>query len=136
MRFTLVPSWLAVSLFSLAGAASLVAQVPQMNKVVPDSGKTGSVLKIQGVFLGKTKVDEVYLSDHTFDMKVKVLEQTEDSIEFRIPPFAKPGRLQLVLKTAGNEPVILEQPVYITVEEPKQTLEATAANPPPANRSH
>ena len=62
-----------------------------MNKVEPDSGKIGSVLRIQGVFLGKAKVDEVYLTDHTFDMKVKVLDQTEDSIEFRIPPFVKPG---------------------------------------------
>jgi hypothetical protein len=102
-----------------------------MNRVEPDSGKTGSVLKVQGVFLGKTQVDEVYLSDHTFDMKVKVLDQTEDFIEFRIPPFAKPGRLQLVVKTAGKEPIILEQPVYITVEEPKETLQATATAPPP-----
>jgi hypothetical protein len=132
MRLTLV-----LSLLCLAGAASLAAQVPVMQKVVPDSGKTGSVLRIQGVFLDKTKVDEVYLSDHTFDMKVKVLDQTEDSIEFRIPPFAKPGRLQLVVKTADKEPLILEQPVYITVEEPKEparnALQATATAPPPAN---
>ena len=90
MRLTLV-----LSLLCFAGAASLPAQVPVMSKVLPDSGKIGSVLKIQGVYLGKTKVDEVYLTDHTFDMKVKVLDQTEDFIEFRIPPFVKPGRLQL-----------------------------------------
>src|SRR5271170_1879827 len=113
MRFTLV-----LSLLCLAGAASLSAQVPVMNKVQPDSGKIGSVLRIQGVYLGKNQVDEVYLSDHTFDMKVKVLDQTDDSIEIRIPPFAKPGRLQLVLRTAGKEPFIMEQPVYITVEAP------------------
>jgi hypothetical protein len=44
--------------------------------------------------------------------------------------------LQLVLKTAGKEPVIMEQPVYVTVEEPKETLQATAtpqANTAPAN---
>jgi hypothetical protein len=128
MRLTLV-----LSLLCFAGAASLAAQAPVMNKVVPESGRTGSVLKVVGVFLGKSKVDEVYLSDHTFDMKVKVLDQTEDAIEFRIPPFAKPGRLQLVLKTAGKEPLIMEQPVYITVEEPKEALQATATAPPPAN---
>ena len=127
MRLTPV---LSLLLLCGAGAALLSAQVPVMQKVSPDSGKTGSVLKIQGVYLDKTKVDEVYIGDHTFDMKVKVLEQTDDSIEFRIPPFAKPGRLQLVVKTTGKEPVILEQPVYITVEEPKETLQATAANPP------
>ena len=120
MRLTLV-----LSLLSLAGAAALSAQVPVMQKVEPDSGNIGSVLRINGVFLGKTKVDEVYLTDHTFDMKVKVLDQTDDSIQFRIPPFVKPGRLQLLVRTAGKEPVLLEQPVYTTVEEPKK-LEATA----------
>jgi hypothetical protein len=137
MRFTLV-----LSLLGLAGAASLSAQVPVMHqvpimqKVEPDSGNIGSVLRINGVFLGKTKVDEVYLTDHTFDMKVKVLGQTDDSIEFRIPPFVKPGRLQLLVRTAGKDPVLLEQPVYITVEEPKEKLEAAANATPPANATH
>ena len=134
MRLTLV-----LSLLCFAGAASLSAQVPVMHKVQPDSGKIGSVLKIQGVFLGKAKVDEVYLTDHTFDMKVKVLDQTDDSIEFRVPPFVKPGRLQLLVKTTGKEPMLLEQPVYITIEEPKEpkeTLEATATTTPPASGTH
>jgi hypothetical protein len=126
MRITL-----AFSLLCLAGAASLPAQVPVMHTVQPDSGKIGSVLKVQGVFLGKTNVDEVYLTDHTFDMKVKVLAQTSDSIEFRVPPFVKPGRLELLLKTAGKDPVLMEQPVYITIEEPKakEILEATTKAP-------
>jgi hypothetical protein len=124
MRLTLV-----LSLLGLAGAASLSAQTPIMHKVQPETGKIGSVLRIKGDFLGKARVDEVYLTDHTFDMKVKVLDQTEDYIEFRIPPFVKPGRLQLLVKTAGKEPVLLEQPLYITVEEPKATLEATATAP-------
>jgi hypothetical protein len=127
---------LVLPLLCLAGAAALTAQTPVMHKVVPDSGKIGSVLRIQGAFLDKTKVDEVYLTDHTFDMKVKVLEQTDDYIEFRVPPFVKPGRLQLLVKTAGKDPVLLEQPVYMTVEEPKEkeTLAAaTANNAPPPN---
>jgi hypothetical protein len=93
---------LVLSLLCLAGAASLPAQVPVMRQAVPDIGKIGSVLRIQGDFLGKAKVDEVYLTDHTFDMKVKVLDQTDDFIEFRVPPFVKPGRLQLLVKTAGK----------------------------------
>lgn len=104
-----------------------------MEKAEPDSGKVGSVMRVHGEFLGKNKVDEVYLSDHTFDMKVKVLNQSDDVIEFRIPPFAKPGRLQLVLRTTGKEPLILEQPLYITVEDPKQTLQATANQAPAPN---
>ena len=108
---------LVVSLLSFGLALTCQAQVPQMSTVQPDSGKVGSVLRVDGRYLGKEKVEEVYLTDHTFDMMVKVLDQTEDSIEFRIPPSAKPGRLQLLVKTAGKKPMLLEQPVYVTVQE-------------------
>jgi len=107
-------------------AASLQAQ--QLDAVRPDSGKIGSVLRIRGIDLSKAKVDSVYLSDQTLDMMVKVLNQTDNFIEFRIPPSVKPGRFQLVIKTAGKEPQILEQPFYIKVEEPNQTLEIAAGS--------
>jgi hypothetical protein len=123
MRLTLI-----LSLLSFGLALPSAAQVPQMSTVQPDNGKIGSVLRIHGVFLGKAKVDEVYLTDHTFDMKVKVLEQTDDVIEFRIPPSAKPGRLQLLVKTAGKQPFLLEQPVFITVEEKDTSAEVAAAS--------
>jgi hypothetical protein len=101
-------------------AASTQAQ--QLDGVRPDSGKVGSVLRIRGADLDKTKVDSVYLSDQTLDMMVKVLNQTDDFIEFRIPPSVKPGKFQLVIKTAGKKPSILEQPFYIKVEEPTVEL--------------
>jgi hypothetical protein len=56
-------------------------------------------------------------------MKVKVLDQSDGLIEFRIPPSAKPGRLQLLVKTPGKQPLLLEQPVYITVEEKQKEKE-------------
>ena len=116
------------SLFCFGLAGSLSAQAPQMNTVQPDGGKIGSVLRVHGLFLGKARVDEVYLTDHTFDMKVKVLDQKDDVIEFRIPPSVKPGRLQLLVKTTGKQPLLLEQPVYITVEEPKETTEIASSS--------
>jgi hypothetical protein len=129
---------LSLSLLCIGAAASLSAQAPLMSKVQPDSGKIGSVLRVRGVFLDKAKVDEVYLTDHTFDMKCKVMDQTEDYIEFRIPPSVKPGRLQLLVKTTGREPMLLEQPVFITVQDPdnapKETLEAAATAPSTATK--
>jgi len=120
---------LVLSLLSFGLALSSQAQVPQMSNVKPDSGKVGSVLRVHGLYLGKEKVEEVYLTDHTFDMMVKVLDQTEDSIEFRIPPSAKPGRLQLLVKTTGKNPMLLEQPVYVTVEEKEPpTVEVAASH--------
>jgi hypothetical protein len=116
------------TLFCFGLAGSLSAQAPQMNNVQPNGGTIGAVLRVHGAYLSKAKVDEVYLSDHTLDMKVKVLDQKDDTIEFRIPPSVKPGRLQLVVKTAGKQPLILEQPVYITVEEPKETTEIASSS--------
>jgi hypothetical protein len=105
-------------------------QVPEMKNVEPKNGKIGSVLRATGLHLGKTKVEEVYLTDHTFDMMVKVLDQTDNSIQFRIPPSVKPGKLQLLVKTAGKEPVLLEEPVYVTVEEEKDTSTEVASATP------
>jgi hypothetical protein len=119
---------LVTTLFCFGLAGSLSAQAPQMNTVQPNEGKIGSVLRIHGIFLDKTKVEEVYLTDHTFDMKVKVLDQKDDVIEFRIPPSVKPGRLQLLVKTTGKQPLLLEQPVYITVQEPKENTEIAASS--------
>ena len=127
MRYALILSLLGFSL-ALPSAAQ---QVPQMNTVQPDSGKAGSVLVIHGLYLGKEKVDAVYLTDHTFDMMVKVLAQTEDSIQFRIPPEVKPGKLQLLVKTTGKEPLLLEQPVYVNIED-KPRMEVAASQ----NTSH
>ena len=123
MRLLIVGSLLLMGL-----AAWLPAQAPQMNSVQPDSGQVGTVLRAHGTFLGRDKVEGVYLSDHTLDMMVKVLNQSDDVIEFRIPPSVKPGKLQLVLKTAGKNQYLLEQPFYVTVEETKDTGEVAASS--------
>jgi len=105
----------------------LSLQAQQLKEVRPDRGKAGSVLLVRGSDLSKEKVDSVYLSDQTLDMMVKVLNQTDSFIEFRIPPSVKPGRLQLVIKTTGKESRILEQPFYIRVEESPQRVEMAAS---------
>ncbi len=100
-----------------AGAAFGFEGYPQAERVEPRTAKVGTVLTISGRALNKEMVDEVFLTDHRFDMKVKVIEQTENFLKIRIPPFAKPGRLQVLLLTAGDKPAYLEQPLYVTVEE-------------------
>lgn len=96
---------------------SMLAQVPQMSRVTPKTAKPGDVLSVTGVSLDKTKVEDLFLTDHKFDMKVKILEQDENIIRFRVPPFAKPGRMQLLVQTGGKTPRLLEQPVYVLVED-------------------
>jgi len=111
-------------LLTFAGALALSAQVPQVRSIQPEHGKVGTVLQAKGLYLDKDLVDSVYLSDESLDLMVKVLSQDKDSIQFRIPPSVKPGRLQLVVKMAGEKGLVLQQPIYVQVEE------GNAAPPP------
>jgi hypothetical protein len=92
---------------------------PQISTVMPRVAKPGDTVVVTGVSLGEDRVDEVYLSDHKFDMKVKVLEQNGKMIKFRVPPFAK-GRMQLLMlmkQVKDEDPKLLELPAYLLIEE-------------------
>jgi hypothetical protein len=92
---------------------------PQISTVTPRVAKPGDTVVVTGVSLGDDRVEEVYLSDHKFDMKVKVLEQTSKTIKFRVPPFAK-GRMQLLMLMKAvkeEDPKLLELPAYLLIEE-------------------
>lgn len=91
---------------------------PQMDTLSAHSAKPGDVVEITGVGLSDRRIDEVYLTDHKFDMRVKLVEQNDTVIKFRIPPFAKPGRMQILALTKGDDPKLLEQPLYILIEDP------------------
>jgi hypothetical protein len=104
--------------FSYFGGDDLA---PQITTVAPRVVKPGDTVIVTGVALGEDRVDEVYLSDHKFDMKVKVLEQNAKMIKFRVPPLSKPGRMQLLMlmKTEKEEDAkLLELPAYLLIEEP------------------
>jgi hypothetical protein len=104
---------------------------PQMTGASAKTAKPGDVIDISGLGLSSKAIDEVYLTDHKFDMKVKLLEQTDKLIKFRVPPFAKPGRMQLLMLTTGEAPQLLEEPVYILIEEPSTEVAARPAAPAP-----
>ena len=106
-------------------------QAPQVNGMSPKSAKPGQVLDITGISLDASKIDEVFLTDHKFDMRVKVLEQNDKLIKFRVPPFAKPGRLQLLLLTTGEEPKLLEVPAYVVIEENTTEIGQVKKDAPP-----
>jgi hypothetical protein len=102
---------------------------PQMESLSVKTAKPGDVIDIVGIGLGDRKIDEVYLTDHKFDMRVKLLEQKDTIIKFRVPPFAKPGRMQILALTKGDDPKLLEQPLYILIEDP--TTQVTQVKTPP-----
>ena len=112
-------SLLSLCAFGFGDAARIA---PQTERMDPKIGRPGALIKVTGKALDKAHVDEVFLTDHRFDMKVKVLEQDENHITFRVPPFAKPGRLQLLLLTAGATPVYLEQPLFLQIESDEEVV--------------
>jgi len=116
---TILALALLTATFAFAQAEDL-ATAPHMQQAEPKLAKPGTEIVITGTNLSAAKVEEVYLTDHKFDMKVKVLEQKGETVTIRVPPFAKPGRMQLMIlinNAAGDNPRLLEQPVYVMIEE-------------------
>jgi IPT/TIG domain len=113
---------LPIALLLMAGTFVAADDAPQINGISPKNAKPGDVITIEGLGLGTRNIDEVYLTDHKFDMKVKVLDQKDKTITLRVPPFAKPGRMQLLVLTKGEEPKLLEQPVFLLIEDPNTEI--------------
>jgi hypothetical protein len=107
---------LAAVIALLLFAPALGAQNCRINSVDPLTGRAGDTIGAVGESIDAEKVEELYLTDGTNDIKVKILEQTDTLIKFTIPSTVKPGRYSLMIKTRGAEPKLLEQPVKLTVE--------------------
>jgi hypothetical protein len=107
-----------MSLLVLASFASYAqTAMPRMASVEPMNGKVGDVLVVTGENLTKDSVAKVFLTDGTIDTLVDVTEQNATTIKFKIPEKAKPGRLALMVLTAGKEPKLIEQPVKVTIDQ-------------------
>lgn len=97
-------------------APALAAQNCRITSVDPMNGRAGDTIGATGESIDASKVEELYLTDGTNDIRVEMIEQTETLIKFKIPANVKPGRYSLMIKTKGPEPKLLEQPVKLTVE--------------------
>ena len=104
-----------VTLFALV-AVTAWAQSPRVLSVEPDTGKQGDELVVSGQNLDKGHVADLFLTAGGKDAKVKMVEQSAESIRFSVPK-VRPGRYKLMILTRGSEPTYLEQPVFCTVEE-------------------
>ena len=104
-------------LFLIALSVALIAQdkSPRLTTVTPDSGKPGDEYVAAGENLAKDAVKELYLTDGKDDIKVQMVTQKEESIQFKVPGNTKPGRYGLMVLTADGKRFI-EQPVKVTIE--------------------
>ena len=110
---TLLSSVLALTLTAAAFAQSAS---PRADNVEPDTGKSGSIITLNGDNLEKPNVAELFLTDGKNDVKAVIVEQAAKAIKFKIPAEAKPGRYAILMLTGGKDPKYLEQPVKVTVE--------------------
>ena len=91
---------------------------PLMRSVSPDTAKSGDILTVIGEHLDKDRVAEVYLTDGKSEIKIQVVEQSEETLKVKVPDKVKPGRLHLMVLTTGPDPQYLEQPVAVLIEQP------------------
>jgi hypothetical protein len=94
-----------------------VLPTPVMRTVNPDSIKAGGVATVSGEYLDKSRVKELSLTNNSGDVKVQVLEQTPESIKFKLPEKVAPGRYNLLVLLVGDPERLIEEPARITVVE-------------------
>jgi hypothetical protein len=108
---------LSATLILVAIAVALMAQTksPRLATVTPDTGKAAVEFAAAGENLAKSAVKELFLTDGKADIKVQILTQKDDSIQFKVPGNTKPGRYSLMILT-GDGKQLIEQPVKLTIE--------------------
>jgi len=102
-------------LFVLAWTSIAQSKSPRMSTVTPDTGKAAADYAVAGENLDTSVVKEVYLTNGKDDIKVQVLTQKADGIQFKVPAGTKAGRYSLMVLTADGKQFI-EQPVKLTIE--------------------
>ena len=99
-------------------AIALLAQdrpSPRLSAVTPEAGKPGAEFSTAGENLTKDFVKELYLTNGKDDIKLRVIAQKVDAIQFQVPATVKPGRYSLMILSADGKQ-FLEQPVKLTLE--------------------
>ena len=74
------------------------------------------MITARGSNLGRDRVAAIYLTDGTNDTKAVLVEQSATEMKFKIPAGVKPGRLALMILTAGNDAKVIEEPVKSTID--------------------
>jgi hypothetical protein len=102
-------------LFVLSMAMAAQSKSPRLATVTPDTGKAAAEYATAGENLGKDAVKELYLTNGKDDIKVDIVAQKADSIQFKVPASTKPARYTLMILTADGKQ-FMEQPVKLTIE--------------------
>jgi hypothetical protein len=103
---------------ALSVSAILLAQsgFPVITKVDPAIAQRGDVVTVTGEYLDPLNVAALYLTDGQHDWMLTIVAQTPTSIKATIPAEARNGRFALMVRTKGDTPKLIEEPVRVTVQ--------------------
>ena len=119
MRFALLLSVLFLQPVLSAGAVDPKNEpmpTPLMRTVDPYTAKAGTEVTVSGDHLDKNIVEEVYVSVEGKNVKAEIVDQSAKQIKFRVPA-VKPGSYRLVVLVRTVEPLLIEEPVRVAIEE-------------------
>ncbi len=104
-----------------------VTGVPVMREVVPAIAMPGKTVLVNGEFLDRLHVAEVYLTRGSTDVKVQIISQSKNALQFKVPADVEAGRYGIAVLTAATVPMLLDQPVWLQVK--REESASTAASP-------
>lgn len=90
---------------------------PLVRILEPTAARPGDPVLVRGENLGRQFISEMYLSDGTKDVKVRITEQTDAALKFEVPAACKPGKYSVIVLLNKRDAVLLEEPVRLTVIE-------------------
>lgn len=85
-----------------------------ITNVEPLAAKAGDTVSAKGEGIDSSKVDTLYLTDGTHDLKCEIMEQTATAIKFKVPDMMPPGRWMVMVHTKKDQ--FIEQSVKLTVQ--------------------
>jgi hypothetical protein len=102
--------------FTAVSAKTDPIPTPLMRVVEPYTAKVGTEVVVTGENLDKTYIAEVYLSQNGERFLVEVTSHESTQIKFIVPK-VKPGAYRITVLTTSAEPMLIEEPVRLVVEE-------------------
>lgn len=89
--------------------------IPTISTVSPDFVKPGELVTATGEYLDPGHVQQFFLTDGKEDFQLALTSHTVKQVQFRVPAKLKNGRYNMMVLTTGDPPMLIEQPVRLTV---------------------
>ena len=89
---------------------------PVMRSAQPGEVKAGGSIEVEGDYLGKKHVSEVYITAGGKDLKISIVAQDDKKLKLKVPANVPAGKYMLMVLTNRPIPNFIEQPVSLKVE--------------------